>query len=97
MIEKIDSKGFISMFFYGTLGSMLASILVGMVSITCLIIGYSFIKKYNKKGSKLLKDLQRNQYIGITFCIIGMTPWIRYLIAGFGLEMGESIFNELFK
>ena len=95
-MPKSNYFSFFKMFFYGTMGSILANTLVGLFSILFLISGYNLIKKYNKDGSKPLEDLQKEQYIGIVLCIIGSVPWIRYLIAGFGLEAGQTIFNELF-
>ena len=92
---KSNELSIFKMFFYGTMGSILASAIVSLISVLFLFSGYTLIKKYNKKGTKPLRDLQREQYLGIALCVIGMIPWVRYLIAGFGLEAGGRIFDEL--
>tara|TARA_B100000902_G_scaffold396513_1_gene457722 strand:- start:1886 stop:2170 length:285 start_codon:yes stop_codon:yes gene_type:complete len=94
MAKKI---GLFETFFYGTLGSMTAFIMVGIFSFLFFVSGYSLIKKYNKEGTKPFEDLQPEQYLGVVLCMIGITPWIRYFIIGFGLEAGEKFFNELFE
>ena len=90
------TNSFFEMFFYGTMGSILANTIIGLVSIILFISGYTLIKKYNKKDTKPLDQIQKGQYIGILLCGISILPWVRYLIAGFGIEAGERVFNELF-
>lgn len=83
------------MFFYGTLGSVAALTATALFSLVFFIPGYFLIKKYNKPGSKPLKELRTQQYIGIILCAIGMLPWAKYLFAGFGFEAGAAVFDSL--
>lgn len=86
---------FSKIFFYGTLGSLAAVTATALLSLIFFIPGYLLITKYNKPGSKTLEELQTQQYIGIILCGIGMLPWIRYIFAGFGLEVGSALFDSL--
>tara|TARA_B100001093_G_C26353029_1_gene811096 strand:- start:242 stop:523 length:282 start_codon:yes stop_codon:yes gene_type:complete len=92
----VNFSEWFKIFFYGTLGSISAQIFIGLFSVILFIVGYHFIKKYNKKGSKPLQQIQNKQYIGLICWAFAILPWIRYFIAGFGFEAGEKLFNELF-
>ena len=94
-MAKSMGAGFFEAFFYGSLGGMAAFAMVGLISAVFLWLGVSLIKNYNKEGTKPLEELQTEQYFGVVLCGIGLFPWLRYFIAGFGLEAGERLFNEL--
>lgn len=81
--------------FYGSLGSFAAGFVIVLFSLAFIIPGAFLIKKYNKKDSKTFEELQTEQYLGIGLCVIGILPWLRFIFAGFGLEAGESLFENL--
>lgn len=83
-------------FFAGGLGFISAYALIGLFSITFLSIGLYLITTYNKENTKLLKDLQPMQYVGIVFCIIGCLPFMQYFMAGFLYEGGQIAMDNLF-
>jgi len=66
-----------------------------LFSITFLSIGLYLINTYNKKNTKLLKEIQPMQYLGIVLCIIGCLPFIQYFFMGFLFEGGEYFMNNL--
>ena len=82
-------------FFAGGLGFVSAYALVGLFSITFLGIGLYLINTYNKKDTKLLKDIQPMQYLGIVFCIIGCLPFAQYFFIGFLSEGGKIAMDNL--
>ena len=84
-------KGFLS----GTLGILTAYILVGLFTATFFGSGYYLINKYNKKNTKLFKEIQPMQYLGIVLCIIGCLPFIQYFFMGFLFEGGEHFMDNL--
>ena len=81
--------------FSGTLGFLSAYIVVGLFVAIFFGSGYYLINKYNKKGTKLLKEIQPMQYLGIVLCIIGCLPFIQYFFMGFMIEGGEYAFDNL--
>jgi hypothetical protein len=83
--------------FYGSLGFMSAFVAVTIFSLIFIVPGIFIIKKFNKKDTKPLEKLQKEQYLGAVLCLIGLLPWFRYLFAGFGFEAGEALFNNLFE
>ena len=83
-------------FLAGTGGFLTAYILLGLFTVIFFGIGYYIINKYNKKGTKLLKDIQSMQYLGIILCIIGMLPYIQYFFMGFLGEAGSRVFDDMF-
>ena len=83
-------------FFAGGLGFISAYALIGLFSITFLSIGLYLITTYNKENTKLLKDLQPMQYVGIVFCIIGCLPFMQYFMMGFLYEGGQIAMDNLF-
>ena len=82
-------------FFAGGLGFVSAYALVGLFSITFLSIGLYLINTYNKKNTKLLKEIQPMQYVGIVFCIIACLPFIQYFFMGFLSEGGSMVMENL--
>ena len=81
--------------FSGTLGFLTAYIFIGLFVAIFFGSGYYLINKYNKKGTKLLKELQPIQYLGIILCIIGCLPFIQYFFMGFMIEGGGYAFDNL--
>lgn len=82
-------------FFAGGLGFVSAYALVGLFSITFLSIGLYLINTYNKKNTKLLKEIQPMQYVGIVLCIIACLPFIQYFFMGFLSEGGSMVMDNL--
>ena len=81
--------------FSGTMGFLTAYIVIGLFVSVFFGTGYYLINKYNKKGTKLLKEIQPMQYLGIVLCIIGCLPFIQYFFMGFMIEGGEYAFDNL--
>ena len=79
----------------GVLGFLSASAIVALYTSTLTIIGYQIIKYYNKENTKLFKEIQTGQYIGIIICIIGFLPWMDSIFYGFGSSAGRYGFNQL--
>ncbi len=88
---------FNSIIFGGVLSGFAAIAVVGLLCITLFGLGYYFIKKYNKPGTKLFKDIQPMQYVGIVLCILGAAPFIQYFFMGFLFSAGESVFSDMFE
>ena len=86
-----------SLIFGGILTGFAAIALVGLVCITLFGLGYYFITKYNKPGTKLFKDIQPIQYLGILLCVISVLPFIQYFFMGFLFSGGESVFSSMFE
>jgi len=80
----------------GTGGFLTAYIILGLLVTVFFGSGYYLIKKHNKKNTKLLKEIQPMQYLGILLCIIGMLPFIKYFFAGFLMEGGFLFADNLF-
>ena len=81
--------------FSGTMGFITAYIVIGLFVTIFFGSGYYLINKYNKKGTKLLKEIQPMQYLGIVLCIIGCLPFAQYFFMGFMIEGGEYAFDNL--
>jgi hypothetical protein len=86
-----------SMIFGGILSGFAAIAVVGLLCITLFGLGYYLITKYNKPGTKLFKDIQPMQYVGIFLCILGAAPFIQYFFMGFLFSAGESVFSDMFE
>ena len=93
---KSVNKNIFFGFLSGTAGFLAAYILLGLFCVTFFVTGYYLIKKHNKKGTKLLKEIQQGQYLGIILCIIGMLPFIQYFFWGFLGEAGATVFDNLY-
>lgn len=83
-------------FFAGGLGIIGAYATVALFSITFISIGLYLLNTYNKKGTKLLKDLQPLQYLGLILCFIGCLPFMQYFIMGFLYEGGQIAMYNIF-
>jgi len=82
--------------FGGILVGFAAIAAVGLICITLFALGYYLIVKYNKPGTKLFKDLQPMQYVGIVLCVLGVLPFIQYFFMGFLFDAGKSAFSSMF-
>ena len=80
----------------GMLGVMAAQTLMFLYTCVFVGLGYFILVKFNKKGTKLLKDIQPMQYIGIILCILGMLPFLQYFIIGLLEGAGLKIADDLF-
>jgi hypothetical protein len=87
--------GFAGLVFSGVLGGFAAMAVIGMVCITLFAIGYYLIVTYNKPGTKLLKELQPMQYLGIFLCILGCLPFMQYFFMAFLGNAGAEAFSGL--
>ena len=76
---KSTNKNIFMAVLSGTGGFITAYIILGLFVTIFFGSGYYLIKKHNKKNTKLLKEIQPMQYLGILLCIIGIIPFIRYL------------------
>jgi hypothetical protein len=93
---KSVNKNIFSGIFSGTLGFLSAYILIGLIALIFFGSGYYIIDKYNKKNTKLLREIQPMQYLGIVLCIIGCLPFIKYFFMSFLLEGGTIAADNLF-
>ena len=91
---KLFSQAFVTVT-GGMLGALSASAMIALYTITMTFIGYQIIKYYNKENTKLFKEIQNGQYIGIIFCIIGFLPWMDSIFRGFGFSAGRYGFDQL--
>lgn len=87
--------GIFGLVFSGVLGGLAAMAAVGLVCITLFGIGYYLIVTYNKPGTKLLKELQPMQYVGIVLCALACLPFIQYFFMGFLANAGSAAFSGL--
>ena len=83
--------------FGGVLGGLGAMALVGLVCITLFGIGYYLITAYNKPGTKLFKEIQPMQYVGIVLCFLACLPFIQYFFLGFLADAGGAAFSSMFE
>ena len=86
-----------SLIFGGILTGFAAIAVVGLICITLFGLGYYLITKYNKPGTKLFKDIQPMQYVGIFLCVLGCLPFIQYFFMGFLFSAGESVSSNMFE
>ncbi len=70
--------------------------LIGLICATLFGLGYYLIVTYNKPGTKLFKDIQPMQYVGIFLCLLAVIPFIQYFFLGFLAEAGSSLFGSMF-
>ena len=83
--------------FGGVLGGLAAMALVGFICVTLFAIGYYLIVTYNKPGTKLLKEIQPMQYLGIFICFLACLPFIQYFFLGFLADAGGAAFSNMFE
>lgn len=70
---------------------------IGFICLTLFALGYYLIKKYNKPGTKLFKEIQPMQYLGIFLCFLAVLPFIQYFFMGFLFSAGEAAFSSMFE
>ena len=68
----------------------------GLFSIIFGLIGFYFIDKHNTENTKLLQEINEDQYIGIFFWLIAFLPWISVLFSSMGWYGGKEIVDQLF-
>jgi hypothetical protein len=86
-----------SLIFGGIFAGFAALAVIGLICITLFGLGYYLIVTYNKPGTKLFKDIQPMQYLGIFLCVLGALPFIQYFFLGFLAEAGSSLFESMFE
>jgi len=79
------------------LGGLAAMATIGIFCITLFGVGYYLIVTYNKPGTKLLKEIQPLQYLGIFLCILACLPFIQYFFLGFLSSAGGAAFDSMFE
>jgi hypothetical protein len=99
MIKKSRSQSIStnSLIFGGMFAGFAAIAVIGLICITLFGLGYYLIVTYNKPGTKLFKDIQPMQYLGIFLCVLGALPFIQYFFLGFLAEAGSSLFESMFE
>jgi hypothetical protein len=90
-------KSYAAAGFGGVMGGMAAMATIGFVCITLFGLGYYLLTAYNKPGTKLLKELQPMQYVGLVLCGLACLPFIQYFFMGFLFNAGESAFSSMFE
>ena len=83
--------------FGGILVGVGAIAFIGLICVTLFGVGYYLIVTYNKPGTKLFKDIQPMQYLGIFLCFLAVLPFIQYFFLGFLAEAGSSVFESMFE
>ena len=86
-----------SSIFRGILAGFGAIAFIGLICITLFGLGYYLIVTYNKPGTKLFKEIQSMQYLGILLCLLAALPFIQYFFLGFLAEAGSSVFENMFE
>jgi len=81
--------------FVAMFGVMSAYMVIGLYSATFVGIGYTIIDRYNKPNTKLLDELQTEQYVGLVFAFLGLLPWIQYFFMSFMVEGGSYAFDSV--
>lgn len=99
MVKKSQSQSIStnSLIFGGMFAGFAAIAVIGLICVTLFGLGYYFIVTYNKPGTKLFKDIQPMQYLGIFLCVLGSLPFIQYFFLGFLAEAGSSLFESMFE
>ena len=100
MVKKQSHTQFVStnsLIFGGIFAGFAAIAVIGLICITLFGLGYYLIVTYNKPGTKLFKDIQPMQYLGIFLCVLGALPFIQYFFLGFLAEAGSSLFENMFE
>ena len=85
---------FAQLVFSGVLGGVAAMALVGFVCFALFVVGYMLIVKYNKPGTKLLKEIQPMQYVGMFLCFLAIIPFIQYFFMGLLANAGGAVFDS---
>lgn len=86
---------FFKLIFVGVFGAVSAHATIALFSAIFVGIGFYLIDYYNKPDTKMLKELQPGQYIGILFAFIGFLPYLQYFFMSFMFEAGSFALHEL--
>ena len=83
----------------GTVTGFIAGFLPWVLwSLFFLFLGWPLIKNNNIPGTKLFKDIQTQQWVGIVLSVIGLLPWLEFFFIPFvgvlGRTAGNSIIDE---
>ena len=83
----------------GTISGLIAGFLPWVFwSVFFLFLGWPLIKNNNIPGTKLFKDIQTQQWVGIVLSVIGLLPWLEFFLIPFvgaiGRTAGYSIADE---
>jgi preprotein translocase subunit SecY len=93
------SQSIISTFFQGALGGIAgifaAMAIISLISIILILFGFSLVKKYNKPGTKLFRDMNPGQYIGIIFILLGCLPFFQFFMEAFMFNAGAYAFSSI--
>lgn len=95
--RSVATPSIFTMVFGGVLGGLAAMAAIGLFCVTLFAIGYYLIVTYNKKDTKLFKEIQPMQYVGIVLCVLACLPFIQYFFMGFLFNAGESVFSSMFE
>ena len=83
----------------GTISGLIAGFLPWVLwSVFFIFFGWPLIKNNNIPGTKLFKDIQTQQWVGIVLSVIGLLPWLEFFFIPFvgaiGRTAGYSIADE---
>lgn len=90
-----EFKNMVINIFGAVLGGMFAFAIVGLVAALTVFCGFSIVKRYNKPGTKLFRDMTFGQYIGAIIMIIGLAPFMQFFFQGFLFSAGHSAFSSI--
>jgi len=93
--KKIVGSSYAQAVFSGVLGGVAAMALVGLMCFLLFAVGYYLIVTYNKPGTKLFKEIQPMQYLGMVLCFIAIIPFLQYFFMGLLVNAGGAAFDSL--
>jgi len=73
------------------LGITLFFLICALYSIVFCGSGIFLLKKYNKKNTKLFKEIQTQQIFGMILIIIGILPYLDTIMRGLFFNLGSNI------
>jgi len=77
------------------LGHILLMIIVALFALFFCGIGYYLLTTYNKEDTKLFKELQPMQYLGLVLIFIGLLPFLKYFFISFIWSAGSYAFESV--
>ncbi len=93
------SQSIMYTFFQGALGGIIGIFammtIISLISIILILFGFSLVKKYNKPGTKLFRDITPGQFIGIIFILLGCLPFMQFFIEAFLFNAGAYAFSSI--
>jgi hypothetical protein len=92
---KLSGTPYAQAAFSGVLGGFAAMALVGFTCFVLFAVGYYLIVTYNKPGTKLFKEIQPMQYLGMVLCFIALLPFLQYFFMGLLFNAGGAVFDSL--